>query len=92
MTAFLYAGIGSLLLVSALTVWELFEAKRLEARLGAEVSWHRAAGALRRRLLDQSRSEYPDEWHQGIRRLQTVSLVRVIAAFVAVAFFGAVIF
>ncbi len=92
MTVLLYAGIASLLLVSALTVWELFEARRLEALLGEEVSWLRAARALRRRLLDQARSGYPNEWHEGIRRLQAVSLVRVIAALAAVALFGALIF
>ena len=92
MKAQLIAGLAALFFVLGLTVWEFREAKRLEALLGQNVGWLRAAGALKLRILDERRGEYPAEWHDGVRRLHTVSVLRVLAALSALASFSAVLF
>ena len=92
MNAQLIAGLAALVFVLGLTLWEFHEAKRLEGLLGQNVGWLRAAGTLKLRILDERRGEFPAEWHDGVRRLQAVSLLRVLGALAALALFASVVF
>ena len=92
MRAQLIAGLAALFFVLVLTLWEFREVRRLEAVLGQNVGGRRAAAALKLRLLDERRGEYPAEWHRGVRRLHALSLLRVLASLVALALFWSLIF